>query len=190
MSTKAIASLVFILAAAAFAMRADAAGSTYNLRIKGALLNRFGGTCGSALADTYDTFCPSGACSCLQYDDPDKNTFSGNVTGGKGKAGFVTVHFTFDGGDHTGINGKGLGCAPVFGEIQLQGKKDAETISFAGSFCDPQTNPNAATAKQKMAGGWSIKSSTNNVKAFGSFTGSFGFNTISFSMNLQGRIHQ
>lgn len=161
-----------------------AAAGSYSLMISGGLLNRFGGTCGSNLGDSYDTFCPSLACSCLQYDDPSRNSFNGNLVG-DGKPG--TVHFTHDSGDHTGDSGQtGPGCVPVFGEVRVDGDKDGETIYFNGSLCDVEGNSSASNAKQKMAGGWEIHSSTHSIKAFGSFTGNFQFNKTGFSMSFAG----
>ena len=169
---------------------ARAAGSAYNLTVAGALLNTFSPTtCGAKLGDTYDTFCPSGSCSCSQYDDPDKSKFGGNMVGGRSKGGDPgTVHFTRDGGkDGTGNSGHtGLGCNPVFGEVQVPGTKDSETIYFNGSICTPQGNSSAKNAAEKMGGGWSIHSSTHGIKAFGTFTGSFQFNAIGFAMKFSG----
>jgi hypothetical protein len=168
---------------------ARAAASTFHLSVKGALLNSFSSTtCGDQLGDTYDTFCPSGSCSCSQYDDPDKIRFNGNMVG-SAKAG--TVHFTRDGGsDGTGVSGHtGLGCNPVFGEMQVPGSKDVETIYFNGSICQPQANSSANTAARKMTGGWSIHSSSHGIHAFGTFTGNFQFNAIGFNMKFTGEIH-
>ena len=173
----------------AFPTGARATTSIFNLTVKGALLNSFPATtCGDQLLDTYDTFCPSGSCSCFQYDDPDKIRFSGNKIG-SAKAG--TVHFTYDGGsDGTGISGHtGLGCNPVFGEMQVPGSKDNEVIYFNGSICQPQANAAANTAVQKMTGGWSIHSSTHSINAFGTFTGNFQFNAIGFNMKFIGEAH-
>jgi hypothetical protein len=170
--------------AIAVARPAHAAGNSYSLAIHGALLNQFGGTCGAQLGDSYDTFCPSGACGCLQYDDPDKSHFSGNKTGG-GKS--VTVHFTHDGGNRTGDSGQaGPGCQPVFGQVNLSGPKDSETLYFNGSWCDVQGNDSAPGAVQNMKGGWEIHSSTHGIAAFGSFTGNFQFNNIGFNMSFKG----
>jgi hypothetical protein len=169
-------------------LRASAAGTAYMLSVTGALLNRFDGTCGDNLGDTYDNFCPSGGCSCLQYDDPDKIEFTGNKVGASEKG---TVHFTYDGGsDGTGIGGHtGLGCNPVFGEVQVPGSKDTETIYFNGSICAVLGNDSANNAAQKMEGGWSIHSSSKGIKAFGTFSGSFQFNKIGFSMHFTGETH-
>jgi hypothetical protein len=168
---------------------ARAAGKIYRLNVKGALLNSFSPTtCGDELGDTYDTFCPSGSCRCLQYDDPDKIRFSGDTIG-SAKAG--TVHFTYDGGDDgTGVSGhSGLGCNPVFGEMEVPGSKDNEIIFFNGSICQPQANSLAKTAVQKMTGGWSIHSSSHGINAYGTFTGNFLYNAIGFNMRLTGEIH-
>lgn len=164
-------------------VRAEAA--SFKASIHGDLLNRFSpATCGSQLGDSYDNFCPSGACSCLQYDDVEKGRFAGNVLG-KGKKGSVHLHITRDGGAGTGHSGKsGPGCNPVYGQMELAGTKDVETIYFAGSLCDPQGNH----GQESMTGGWSINSSAHGIKAFGTLTGSFGFfkNTL-FSMKLSGQ---
>jgi hypothetical protein len=181
--------IAFAFVTMVFPPRARTASIAFNLTIKGALLNSFSPTtCGDELGDTYDTFCPSGACACFQYDDPDKSKFSGNKVG-QGKAG--TVHFTRDGGgDGTGDSGhSGSGCNPVFGEVQVPGSKDHETIYFNGSICEPQSNPSAKKAAQKMAGGWSIHSSAHGIKAFGTFTGKFLFNAIGFHMTFTGETH-
>ena len=181
--------VVFVFVMFVFPPRAHAAGSIYKLTVRGAPLNSFSPTtCGDQLGDTYDKFCPSGSCRCLQYDDPDKTRFSGNVVG-SAKAG--TVHFTYDGGsDGTGVSGHtGLGCNPVFGEMQVPGSKDNETIYFNGSICQPQANSSAKAAAQKMTGGWSIHSSSHSINAFGTFTGNFLFNAISFNMKFTGETH-
>ena len=182
MSNKTVLAITVALFLGTIPRLANAAA--FNLSVKGSLLNSFGGTCGDNLGDTYDTFCPQGGCGCKQYDDPDKNHFNGNLAG-SGKS--VTVHFTENGGTHTGDhNGTGDGCAPVFGEVQLEGTKGTETIFFNGSICIPVSNQNAKGAFQPMVGGWEINSSSKNIKARGSFTGKFQWNKIGFSMIFKG----
>jgi hypothetical protein len=120
--------------------------------------------------------------------DPDKINFTGNKVGSSKKG---TVHFTYDGGsDGTGISGHtGLGCNPVFGEVQVPGSKDTETIYFNGSICAVEGNDSVNSAAQMMEGGWSIHSSSKGIKAFGTFSGSFQFNKTGFSMHFTGQTH-
>ena len=189
MSKRASVLIAFAFLFMVLPLRASAAGTNFTLNVMGALLNSFSpATCGAELGDTYDNFCPSGSCSCFQYDDPDKIEFTGNKVGSS-EAG--TVHFTRDGGsDGTGISGHtGLGCNPVFGEVQVPGSKDTETIYFNSSICAVEGNDSVNSAAQMMEGGWSIHSSSKGIKAFGTFSGSFQFNKTGFSMHFTGQTH-
>jgi hypothetical protein len=180
-----------ILVSAAFivlvpSLRAHA--GPYTLNLHGGGTNFFSpANCGDELGDTYDVFCPSRACSCSQYDDEELSSFQGNVVGSKQSP--ATVHFTLDGGDNTGFSGGvGLGCRPVFGQMVVNGSKDQETIYFNGSLCTVYHDCALNEQFQSMTGGWSIQSSSNNIKAFGTFTGSFAFcNSVDFSMRFTGQ---
>jgi hypothetical protein len=83
-------------------------------------------TGGSGNAD----FCLSGDCTCY--------TASGFAKGTAGK-GDVELFETFDNDGE--IDGPITGCGPVYGDIEILGTKDDESISFVGSDCgDPITD--------------------------------------------------
>jgi hypothetical protein len=161
------------VAAAAPAARAGGFSAT----IHGELLNSFSpATCGDALGDAYDSFCPSGQCRCEQYE----GTISGNRVG---KGGDVALHLTIDQGDQT----SSPGCSPVFGELTFTGSKDAETIYLNGSTCEPFGNLSSPKAKQQLRGGFGVSSSAHGVAAFGTLSGQFDYNDITYKLKLTGR---
>ena len=77
-------------------------------------------TGGDGLAD----YCPTGDCTCY--------TYTGTVSGSAGN-GSVTFYETFDnGGELDELNS---GCAPAYGDIEINAKKDVESIAFNGADC-------------------------------------------------------
>jgi hypothetical protein len=154
-----------------------ARAGSFKVSVSGELVNSFNATtCGDAVGDAYDDFCPSGACRCEVYE--------GHASGNRiGKASDVALHLTIDQGSST----SSPGCSPVFGELQLSGSKDQETINLNGSFCEPLGNASKANAKQQLRGGFGVATSSGNVNAFGTVSGSFDFNAIGYKLKLSGR---
>jgi hypothetical protein len=77
-------------------------------------------TGGKGLADIYR----SGSCDCY--------TYTGTATGSAG-TGAVTVYETDDYGD--GNSAYEAGCDPAYGDIEVDGSKDKESIAFTGADC-------------------------------------------------------
>lgn len=77
-------------------------------------------TGGDGLAD----YCPTGDCACY--------TYTGSASGSAG-SGPVTFLETFDMGGS--IGGANSGCAPAYGDIEITGSKDTESIAFEGADC-------------------------------------------------------
>jgi hypothetical protein len=82
-------------------------------------------TGGSGYAD----YCPTGNCTCF--------TATGTAKGTAG-TGSVTFYETFDQGGASDV-GDG-GCGPAYGDIEIAGSKDDETISFTGADCGSDLN--------------------------------------------------
>jgi len=104
--------------------------SNYSITLSIARTGTAGGPCtgGAGLADN----CPSGSCSCY--------TFVGTATGSAGN-GPVTFYWTDDFGD--GRDGYESGCDPAYGDIEITGSKDVESIGFIGAGrCDSSFTPN------------------------------------------------
>jgi hypothetical protein len=149
----------------------------FNAVVDGELLNSWNATtCGAQLGDTYDDFCPSGACRCLLYE--------GKVSGNQvGKGTDATLHLTVDGGSST----SNPGCQPVFGELSFSGSKDTETINLNGSLCYPLGNADKSNARQLFQGGFGIANSSGNLAGFGTADGKFQWNEIGFQLKLTGQ---
>jgi hypothetical protein len=172
--------LVLLLAAATLGLALGAGAAragSFKGSVSGELVNSYSPTtCGAQLGDTYDDFCPSGACRCEEYE--------GHASGNRiGTASDVTLHLTIDQGSHT----SSPGCSPVFGELRFSGSKDQETINLNGSLCEPLGNPDKANAKQQLRGGFGVASSSGNVMAFGTVSASFGYNSIGYKLKLSGK---
>ena len=117
-------------------------------------------TCGSSFGDAYDTFCPSdpiitATCECDSYNASVSGNQTGSVTDLSG-----TMHITTDFGPVVDTPD----CQPIFGELTFAGTKDTETIYLNGSHCSAKSNGDEA-----LVGGWGTFSSSNNLKAFGTF---------------------
>ena len=91
--------------------------------------NSTSGACtgGDGLAD----YCPTGDCTCY--------TYTGKASGSAG-TGTVTFYETFDIGG--GIGGSNSGCAPAYGDIEINGSKDTESIAFEGADCGSEFTAN------------------------------------------------
>ncbi len=77
-------------------------------------------TGGSGNAD----YCPTGDCQCY--------TATGTVKGTAG-TGSVTLYETFDlGGEFVETDS---GCAPAYGDIEIAGSKDDESVALTGADC-------------------------------------------------------
>jgi hypothetical protein len=151
-----------------------AQAAAYNLNASGSRQSRTGSTtCGAALGDTYDTFCPS---------DPVGNTscecqsFSANVNGNLAGAGLGTLNVTVD----NGIAVDTPDCQPFFGELIFAASGDNETIYLNGSHCNPQ-----GAGGEAVRGGWGIFSSSKGIKAFGTLVGTRNPDH-SYSLTLSG----
>jgi hypothetical protein len=80
--------------------------------------------------DGWANYCPSGSCTCY--------TYTGTASGTAGK-GPVTFYETFDNGG--GLDEYESGCAPAYGDIEINGKKDVESIAFTGGDCGSDFTP-------------------------------------------------
>lgn len=69
--------------------------------------------------------CPSGDCDCFKY--------TGTASGAAGK-GTVTFYETFDDGDSWTGKYDAI-CSPAYGDIEIVGSKDTESIAFDGADC-------------------------------------------------------
>jgi hypothetical protein len=78
-------------------------------------------TAGEGWADV----CPSGDCQCY--------TYTGTASGTAG-TGTVTFSETYDFGD-AWVDVYEEGCAPAYGDIEIKGSKDTESIAFNGGDC-------------------------------------------------------
>lgn len=152
------------------------AGSV-SLNFSGLLQNTTVGACSST---TYDSNCPVGPCTCQTYENFKS---SGNFIGSNNTEGNGSIDFTFDHGLTVG-SGEQV-CTPFFASLTLPGSKDTEQIDFHGSICLP-SNESSPSAKQPMAGGWAIKSSTKGHSGFGTFSGNDGWNTILLTLKFKG----
>ncbi|MGH7922990.1 MAG: hypothetical protein ACREQH_00190 [Candidatus Binatus sp.] len=76
-------------------------------------------------------YCPSFDCTCY--------TATGTVKGSPGK-GSVTLYETFDNGGSFVLTNSG--CAPAYGDIEINGSKDVESLAFIGSDCGSSVTPN------------------------------------------------
>ena len=83
-----------------------------------------GGPCagGSGNAD----YCPSGDCLCYEA--------TGTAKGSAGN-GPATLYATYDAGGEFGPSSDDSGCVPVYGDIEIAGKVDTESIAFTGASC-------------------------------------------------------
>jgi hypothetical protein len=71
-------------------------------------------------------YCPSGDCLCY--------IATGTAKGSAGN-GPATFYETYDVGGEFGPTDGESGCAPVYGDIEIAGKVDTESIAFTGTSC-------------------------------------------------------
>jgi len=163
---------------------ADAATVQETINFKGGLHNRLlNQACGST---TYNSICPSGSCSCEQYEGMVvTGNLIGKVTHPESNYPAVGIDITVDhGADRVGsINGS---CEPIFASLFVVGSKDTQELDFNGSYCSPLANPNASTAQSPIKGGFGIESSTVGYTGFGTVSGSVGFNSGSIKLLFKG----
>jgi hypothetical protein len=89
-----------------------------------------GGACtnGMGLAN----HCPSGDCECCEY--------TGTAAGTAG-TGPVTIYETVDVGGQEEAYDYSTFCVPAYGDIEISGKKDSESIAFIGTDCASTFTP-------------------------------------------------
>ena len=90
--------------------------------------NSFSGPCTGG--EGFANFCPSGMCDCIVY--------SGTASGTAG-TGAATLNETYD----TGFQSTNLesGCSLAYGDIEISGSKDVESILFDGGDCFSEFTP-------------------------------------------------
>jgi hypothetical protein len=126
--------------------------------------------CGTIAGDAYDDFCHSGSCVCITYTGDISGKLIGTDSSGQ-------LHVTVDNGDGT------PNCKPVYGELIFAGSKDSETIYLNGSRC-----PTNSKGVASFSGGWGTFSSSNSIKAFGTFTGTLS-EQADYKIKLSGKTH-
>jgi hypothetical protein len=83
------------------------------------------GTSGPCTGGTgTENYCPTGDCTCY--------TFTGTASGTAG-TGAVTFYETYEGGSE--LDEYDTWCAIAFGDIEINGSKDVESIAFTGTDC-------------------------------------------------------
>jgi hypothetical protein len=97
--------------------------SNWNITMK--ILESVGGDAGPCTGGSGNAdYCPTDDCFCY--------TYTGNVSGAAGN-GTVTIYETFDEG---GVFDEAASdCAPAYGDIEIDGSKDLESIAFTGADC-------------------------------------------------------
>jgi len=100
-------------------------------------------------------WCPSGLCDCY--------TYTGSASGTAGK-GLVTFYETLDYGAGRGTSNDG--CDPAYGEIDIVGSKDVESIAFTGADC-------GSTAQEFLNGGCFLLGSSVYTDAIAQCSGNY-----------------
>ena len=143
---------------------ATLAGSTSGT-IKGHLTFQADGPCGAG----YSAYCPSGSCLCY--------VFAGTISGSPIGNGQAQVQATIDYG---AALSSGRTCFPVFAELDLDTKRDVETVNAVGSAC------NTSGPVDKLAGGFGIADSERGAQGSGSVSGTFNLSTGKLVVDYSG----
>lgn len=115
-------------------------------------------TGGSGLAN----HCPSGNCTCYSG--------SGTISGSSG-AGTFTFYETYDVGQQVQPPDNLYQCAPFYGDLEISGSKDTESIGIFGSDCENLIAPDLPGF---FDGGWFLATSSNRYQtAFGECSGPY-----------------
>ncbi|MBF6569232.1 MAG: hypothetical protein IVW54_10205 [Candidatus Binataceae bacterium] len=178
MSLSKIQSLYAPLLAIMFSVWASQAwAGPVSVTFNGDLLNTLGGACSTS---AYNSQCLVGPCICQEFEN--KKT-TGNLIGKNTTEGDGEIDFTIDKGLKVGSSAGD--CSPFLASAFISGSKDIEQIDFNGTICSPP-NPAAATAKQPIAGGWGMESSSHGHSAFGTVSGAAGFNVVKIILRFKG----
>jgi hypothetical protein len=90
--------------------------------------NSFSGPCTGGAG--FANICPSGSCDCIVYTGTAKGTAG---------TGAVTINETYDDGlQSTAFE---TGCSVAYGDIEINGSKDVESILFDGGDCFSEFTP-------------------------------------------------
>lgn len=120
-------------------------------------------------ASGFADFCATGSCTCY--------TFSGTANGTTGK-GSMTLYETFD--DGTSHNFTGYGCASAYGEIDIDGKKDAGAIAFVGSDCN-------GLVPSFLTGGCLLGASDEYIRGQGQCSGRYS-ESVPMTFKIEGKV--
>lgn len=107
-----------------------------------------------------ENYCESGDCYCC--------TYTGTASGTAGK-GTVTFYETVD----TDHGQDGAGFNPMYGEIDIDGSKDTETVSIFGGDLRPEDVISGSTAANTLNGVCIIQASDVFTGGFAKCSGSY-----------------
>jgi hypothetical protein len=117
-------------------------------------------------------WCPSGGCNCY--------TYSGTASGAAG-SGNATLYETYDYGD-SWLNNLDEYCVVAFGDIEISGSKDTESLAFNGADCESDWGD-----KGILSGGAYLQDTNIFTDgAVGSFLGNYTYNSTTDTFKIKG----
>ncbi len=142
--------------------------------IKGLMTGQIGtgkdGACSGG--NGYANHCESGGCICY--------TGTGTASGSPGSGSF-SLYLTYDTNDNLTSNDYFAHCAPVYGEIDIQGSRDDEVIAFFGGNCQNATQPPSPGFNQ---GGCYLANSNVYAAGFGQCSGPYSSQSAAYQFTF------